>query len=132
MRGFAPEAWIQAYTNIPQATRHCLVGRLANLFGAFWNSQPINVQQNLAQTKAQCPNGFGKVQNFLNVIVTDFHKLTPLVQQIFEEFFNELAAKGRKGFRKASVKYHSNWLKAHPKDQQVMASVFPKMAFFFN
>ncbi|KAH7706497.1 hypothetical protein AAVH_26286 [Aphelenchoides avenae] len=129
---FVPEPWIQTYTKIPQATRQCLIGRVTGLFRMFWNSQPVNIQQHLALTKAQCSNGFDKVQNLLNIIVIDFHKLTPLVQRIFAEFFDELAASGRKGFRKASVKYHSNWLKAHPKDQQVMASAFPKMAFFFN
>ncbi|KAH7709521.1 hypothetical protein AAVH_23220 [Aphelenchoides avenae] len=129
---FAPEPWIQTYTQIPLATRQCLMGRLANLFGMFWNSQPINIRQHLAQTKTQCSSGVDKVQALLNIAIVDFHKLTPLVQRIFGQFFNELAAYGWKGSRKASVNYHSNWLKAHPKDQQTMASVFPKMAFFFN
>ncbi|KAH7701214.1 hypothetical protein AAVH_31656, partial [Aphelenchoides avenae] len=47
-------------------------------------------------------------------------------------FFNELAADGLKGFRKPSMNYQSNWLKAQPIDQQTMASVFPKLKFFFN
>ncbi|KAH7693708.1 hypothetical protein AAVH_39252 [Aphelenchoides avenae] len=129
---FAPESWTQAYTQIPQATRQCLMGRLTNLFGMFWNSQPINIQQHLAQTKAQCSSGFEKVQALLNTVLNDMNKQTPLVQQIFGQFFNELAANGRKGFRKASVNYQANWLKAHPNDQQTMASVFPKLTFFFN
>ncbi|KAH7709520.1 hypothetical protein AAVH_23219 [Aphelenchoides avenae] len=112
---FAPEPWIQAYTQIPQATRQCLMGRLTNLFGMLWNSQPINIQQHSAQTK-----------------IHDMNKQTPLVQQIFRQFFNELAANGRKGFRKASLNYQANWLKAHPNDQQTMAAVFPKLTFFFN
>ncbi|KAH7703513.1 hypothetical protein AAVH_29314 [Aphelenchoides avenae] len=58
-------------------------------------------------------------------MLEDMKKLTPL-------FFNELAANGLKGFRKASVSYRFNWLKAQPIDQQTMASVFPKLKFFFN
>ncbi|KAH7706498.1 hypothetical protein AAVH_26287 [Aphelenchoides avenae] len=115
------EQWIQAYTQIPQATRRCLMGRLTNLFGMFWNSQPINIQQHLAQTKAQCSSGFDKVQALLNIVVGDMNKQTRLVQQIFGQ-----------GFRKASVNYQTNWLKAHPNDQQTMASIFPKLNFFFN
>ncbi|KAH7717804.1 hypothetical protein AAVH_14791 [Aphelenchoides avenae] len=129
---FAPDSWIQAYVKIPQADRQCLLGRLVNLLGMIANSQPVNIQQHLAQTQQQCPSGFDKVYPLLNTMLGDLKKLTPLVQQIFVQFFNELAANGMKGFRKASANYQSNWLKAQPIDQQTMASVFPKLKFFFN
>ncbi|KAH7703499.1 hypothetical protein AAVH_29325 [Aphelenchoides avenae] len=80
---FAPDSWINAYVKIPQADRQCLLGRLMNLLGMIANSQPVNIQQHLAQTQQQCPSGFDKAYPLLNTMLGDMKKLTPLVQQIF-------------------------------------------------
>jgi hypothetical protein len=129
---FAPDTWIQAYVQIPQTTRNCLMKRLLNMIEMISKSQPFNIQSHLAQTQQQCTLGFNKVQPLLDLVVADHHKLSPLVQNIFVQFINDLAQSGINGFRQTSARYQGSWLKATPSDQAQMAGVFTKLTFFFN
>jgi hypothetical protein len=129
---FAQESWIQAYVQIPQTTRNCLMKRLLNVIEMFTNSQPFDIQSHLAQTKQQCALGFDKVQQLLDIIAADHHKLTPLVQDIFVKLITELSQTGMNGFRQTNVHYQDNWLKATKNDQLQMVAVYKKLNFFFN
>jgi hypothetical protein len=129
---FVPDDWLNAFVQIPQATRGCALKLADEQLKKFFQSQPIDWAVVGARAKQQCGPGYAQLEQLMGVIGKDLAQLTPHVANNYKTVANAMSQNGIKGAHAALVNYNNNWINAQPIDKSTIANVIPKIAFYYN